>query len=193
MALTTLDPVTALIVIDLQQGIVGMPGTAHPTAEVVQRSAALAEAFRSRNLPVVLVNVVGAPRVRTDMNPSGAAVLGQNLATDWAALVPELGDHPADLRISKSARSALSNPELRDALRSVGATQLVLTGIATSSGVESTARQAFDEGYHLSLVTDAMTDSSVEAHEHSVTRIFPRIGETGTTAELLELLERRGE
>lgn len=66
----------------------------------------------------------------------------------------------------------------------------MLTGIATSIGVESTARTAHEHGYHVTLATDAMTDADGDAHLNSVERIFPRLGETGTTAEILELLAK---
>jgi nicotinamidase-related amidase len=55
-------------------------------------------------------------------------------------------------------------------------------------GVESTARAAYERGYHVTLAIDAMTDSVAENHEHSVARIFPRLGETGSTADLLARL-----
>jgi nicotinamidase-related amidase len=71
-------------------------------------------------------------------------------------------------------------------------TQVVLAGIATSIGVESTARAAHEHGYHVTLVTDAMADASPEAHDHSIQRIFPRLGETGTTAEVLDLVRTLG-
>lgn len=64
----------------------------------------------------------------------------------------------------------------------------VLAGIATSIGVESTARSAYEHGYHVTVATDAVTDMSAEAHENSVERIFPRLGETGTTAAIIKLL-----
>ena len=73
MPLTQLDPTAALIVIDLQKGIVGMP-TAHPIAEIVERNAQLARAFRERGLPVVLVNVTGAAPGRTDAGPARSVV-----------------------------------------------------------------------------------------------------------------------
>ncbi|MGD0377601.1 MAG: isochorismatase family protein [Streptosporangiaceae bacterium] len=60
MALTTLDPKPALIVIDLQKGIVDAP-TVRPTGEIVERSASLADAFRRQAFPVVLVNVTTLP------------------------------------------------------------------------------------------------------------------------------------
>jgi nicotinamidase-related amidase len=70
-------------------------------------------------------------------------------------------------------------------------TQIFLTGVATSAGVESTARSAYDLGYHVVLVVDAMTDLNAEAHRHTVERIFPRIGETETTERVLEVLRER--
>ncbi|GGQ65776.1 hypothetical protein GCM10010195_21710 [Kitasatospora griseola] len=75
-------------------------------------------------------------------------------------------------------------------LRRRGVTQIVLTGVATSIGVESTARAAFEHGYHVTLAVDAMTDTDPEAHRGSVQRIFPRLGETGTTEEILDLLAK---
>jgi nicotinamidase-related amidase len=73
-------------------------------------------------------------------------------------------------------------------LRRRGITQIVLTGVATSIGVESTARAAYEHGYHVTLATDAMTDLSASAHENSLNWIFPRLGEIGSTAEILALL-----
>ena len=66
----------------------------------------------------------------------------------------------------------------------------MLTGIATSIGVESTARAAHEHGYHVTLATDAMRDLDAVSHAHSIERIFPRLGETGTSAEILELLAK---
>lgn len=184
MPLTTLDEKTALVLIDLQQGIVAMP-TAHPAADVLRNARLLADAFRSRRLPVVLVNVArGAPgRVeqsfRTDQLPP-----------TWSELVPELGAQPDDLRITKTNWGALINTDLAARLKSLGVTQVVIGGISTSIGVESTARQAYEMGFNVTLATDAMTDRNPDAHANSVTRIFPRLGECGTTAEVLELLAR---
>jgi nicotinamidase-related amidase len=67
----------------------------------------------------------------------------------------------------------------------------VLGGIATSIGVETTARQAYELGLNVTLAIDAMTDTSAEAHDNSLKRIFPRLGETGTTADILAQLGAR--
>ncbi len=183
MTLTTLDPRTALIVIDLQQGVVGLP-TAHPTDAVVRNSAALAEAFRGYGLPVVLVNVTGAPAGRTERSMPGGAARPDG----WDILVPELGQQPTDHLVTKRTRGAFTGTDLERYLRDNEVTQVVVTGVATGSGVESTARHAHELGFNVTLATDAMTDMSAEVHENSVLRIFPGIGETGTTAEVLDLL-----
>jgi nicotinamidase-related amidase len=67
---------------------------------------------------------------------------------------------------------------------------LVLAGVATSVGVESTARHAYELGFNVTLALDAMTDLSLEAHDNSVARIFPRLGETGSTQEIVDRLDR---
>ncbi len=69
-----------------------------------------------------------------------------------------------------------------------GLTQVDVCGIATSIGVESTARQAYELGYNVTLATDAMSCLNAETHHNSIERIFPRLGETGTTEDILALL-----
>jgi len=184
MPISQLDAVPALVVVDLQQGVVGMT-TAHPAADVVARSARLAAAFRSRGLPVALVNVTGGAPGRTERPRNARRPAG------WAQLVPELGAVPSDHLVTKQTWGAFRGTDLEAWLRAASATQVVVTGIATSSGVESTARSAHEAGFHVVLAVDAMTDQSAAAHENSVQLVFPRLGETGTTDELLGLLEER--
>jgi len=182
VTITTLDPSTALIVIDLQKGIVALP-TAHPTADVVARSSRIADAFRARNLPVVLVHVTGLPQVRVDQPPGM-----KGLPEGFADFVPELNIQDTDHLVAKQSWGAFSNPELDRILQASSVTQVVIVGIATSIGVESTAREAFARGLNVTLVVDAMTDMHQDAHINSLTRIFPRLAETGTTEDLLAYL-----
>ena len=185
MALSTLDPKTALIVIDLQKGIVAYP-TVHPIHEVVKHASALADAFRRHGLPVVLVNVTGGAPGRVEQSRSR----GQP-AADWAELVPELNPQPEDHRVTKRTWGAFTNTDLESHLKTSGVTQVVIVGVATSVGVESTARQAYELGFNVALALDAMTDLNPEAHANSLTRVFPRLGETGTTQEIIGLLDER--
>jgi nicotinamidase-related amidase len=183
MPVTTLDPKTALIVIDLQKGVVAMP-VAHPIDGVIANSAALANAFRENHLPVVLVNVTGAPAGRTERSAAGGAARPEG----WDILIDELNQQPTDHLVTKRTRGAFTGTDLEQYLRDNGVTQVVVTGVATGSGVESTARHAHELGFNVTLATDAMTDMNPAVHENSVTNIFPGIGETGTTAEILDLL-----
>jgi nicotinamidase-related amidase len=185
MALTAIDQKTALIIIDLQKGIVGLP-TAHPTAEVVRHARTLADAFRRHDLPVVLVNVAGGAPGRAEQTRST-----QGFPAGWTDLVPELNQHPGDHTVTKRTWGAFTNTGLNEHLKKLGVTQVVIAGVATSIGVESTARQAHELGYHVTLALDAMTDMHLDAHLHSTTRIFPRLGETGTTQEIVALLDKR--
>ncbi|MEK0097251.1 hydrolase [Streptomyces sp. NPDC056002] len=191
MALTTLDERTALVVIDLQKGIVGAPTTPYTGAEVVARSVELARAFRSHGLPVVLVRVSAAAD-GADAVPGRNETQGRTGARPegWDVIVDELSGHPEDITVTKRNWGAFFGTDLDLQLRRRGITQVVMTGVATSIGVESSARAAHEHGYHVTLATDAMTDLDVEAHRNSIERIFPRLGETGTTEEIAELLAK---
>jgi nicotinamidase-related amidase len=186
MALTSIDPTSALVVIDLQKGIV----PASRDVPVVQRAAQLATSFRRRGLPVVLVNVTGRAPGRTDAGRSGGGGGGDAaFAPEWSDLVDELDVQPSDHLITKRRRSAFHDTGLDTLLRDLGVTQVVLAGISTSSGVESTARAAYDYGYHVVLATDAMSDPDTYAHRNSIERIFPKTGETATTSEITDMVE----
>lgn len=185
MPLTALDPNAALVVVDLQEGIraIGAPGT----EEVIARSAELARAFRVAGRPVVLVNVDGRAPGRTDAG--GTPPASSSFPDGFTDLVPELGAEDSDVRVTKHSVGTFATTDLHEQLQRRGVTQVVLTGIATTAGVEATGRAAYDHGYHVAFVTDAMTDRSPEHHAHAVANVFPKVGETGTTAELLALLE----
>jgi nicotinamidase-related amidase len=182
MPLTEIDPKTALLVIDLQYGTVGL-NTVHAAPEIVQRSAALAARFREKGLPVVLVNVAGGAPGRNEMPKSSSTP-----APNWTELVPELQQAPDDFLVTKKRWGAFYDSPLDSYLRDNGVTQVVLAGIATSIGVESTARAAHEHGYHVTVAVDAVTDLDADAHRNSVEKVFPKLGETGTTEEVLKLL-----
>ena len=182
MAISTLDPTTALIVVDLQKGIAGLP-TAHPMKDVVGNNVALLDAFRGRKLPVVLVNVDARAPGRSERAFSTAG-----MPAGWADLIPELRQQADDHTVTKKSWGAFTNTGLEQYLRGRGVTQVVVTGVATSAGVESTARQAHELGFNVALAIDAMTDMDPDAHTNSVTRVFPRMSETGTTRQLLDLV-----
>jgi nicotinamidase-related amidase len=184
MPLTPIDNVAALVVIDMQKGLAGLP-TVHPFSEITERIARLAHAFREHGLPVVLVNVAGGAPGRVD------AKFDFSPPANWTEFIPELDRQPSDYTVTKLQIGAFYGTALEQILRRRGATQVFLAGIATSMGVEATARTAYDQGYNVGLVVDAMTDLNPDAHRHSVERVFPRIGETATTNDVLTLLKQR--
>jgi nicotinamidase-related amidase len=186
MPLTTLDPAPALVVIDLQKGIVS-----GSVAHVVPRAAALAKAFREHDFPVMLVNVTGRAPGRTDAGSRGGHGGAGTLPAGWTDIIDELERQPGDYVITKRRRSAFHDTGLDTLLRDLGITQVVLAGVSTSAGVESTARSAHDHGYHVVLATDAMADHDPDSHRHSLERVFPKLGETATSAEIMDFLDRR--
>lgn len=191
MPITTLDPKTALVVIDLQRGVLALPGSPYPTSEVLARTVELAEAFRTHDLPVILVRVTSAPDGsdavpgRADLSrPTGPRPEG------WDEIADELSGHPQDIVVTKRNWSAFYGTDLDLQLRRRGITQIVLTGVATSIGVDSTARAAHEHGYNVTVATDAMTDLDPDAHRHSIEKIFPRLAETATTTDILTILPK---
>ncbi|MEU6249812.1 isochorismatase family protein [Glycomyces sp. NPDC047010] len=193
MPITVLDKKTALLVIDLQKGAESRPTAPNPLSEVVANSNKLAEAFRSRDLPVFLtrftVDPDGASATpgRTDLGPRASQPLPQG----WDDFLDDFVTYPTDIVIPKRNWGSFYGTALDLHLRRRAVTHLVLTGIATSLGVESTARSAHEHAYNLTIPTDATTDLTPESHTHATTKIFPLIAETGTTEELLNTLSTR--
>ncbi|MBN2605897.1 MAG: isochorismatase family protein [Thiotrichales bacterium] len=192
--ITELDKHSALILIDLQQGILQMASKTPPqpgmssVAEALENASALISAFRKNELPIVIVNVnsYGQPwtKTRKDNPLSGT----QPPNEDYLKIVDEIETLESDIFITKHSWSAFFNTGLHEALQQRNVTHIVLGGVATSIGAEGTARDASVLGYNLSFAIDAMSDFTQEAHQHTVTRIFPRIGEVGTTQEIIDKL-----
>jgi nicotinamidase-related amidase len=182
--LTILDPQTALIVVDLQKGLRDIPSL-HPMAGVIDHSCQLIEAFRKQKLPVVLVNVTGTAPGRTE-EPRRR----RELPAGFSELMNELHPQPNDILITKRTWGAFANTDLEAQLKAKSVTQVVLAGVATGTGVEATARQAYEAGFNVTLAVDAMTDVRPEAHEYSLRHVFPRLGETGSTQDVLDLLAK---
>ena len=201
MTLTTLDPKTALVLIDLQHGIVAPPAVPRSGAEVVARGKELADAFRAHGLPFVLVNVAfspdfgDAPKGRDEEEPepeddSAEGGEDEGMPADFAVIVDELGAQDTDIRVTKHQWGAFHGTDLDTQLRRRGVTQIVLAGLVTSRGVDTTAREAYAHNYSVAFAVDAMADRGIEVHENAIERIFPQIGERATTAEILATLAK---
>jgi nicotinamidase-related amidase len=188
---TLLDPKTTLVTIDLQKGLANVP-TIHPMREVTENAARLAEAFRHAQLPVIHVTVSfsadGGDRIQTRSETPPRAL---PTSPDFSDLIPDLRAQPSDLRVTKRQWSAFYGTDLDVQLRRRRLTGIVLAGVATSIGVDSTARGAYEHGYNITFASDAMTDLDADAHQHSLKKIFPRIGELDSTDAIIALLKER--
>jgi nicotinamidase-related amidase len=187
-----LEPATtALVVIDLQRGIVANPAAPHDPKDVVARAAQLAGAMRAAGGTVVLVHVTPSPDGKDALRPitDGPGRPGGSPPPDWSEIVPELGPEAANVVITKHQWGAFYGTELDLQLRRRGIDTIVLCGIATNWGVESTARDAFERGYQQVFVEDAMSARAAEEHAHTVSTLFPRIGRVRSTAEVLAALK----
>jgi nicotinamidase-related amidase len=181
---------TALVLIDLQQGILAYAKAPYDAAAVLAHAVPLAAAFRAANAPVVLVKVgfsadggdalkaiVDAP------NPPGA------LSANWMADAVELPPQPGDIHIVKRQWGAFHGTELDLQLRRRGIRTIVLAGIATAIGVESTARFAWELGYDIVFAEDATSGPDAAMHANSFEKVFPRLGRVRKTADVLAALE----
>ena len=181
-----IDPATtALVVIDLQRGVVARTCTPHSSADVVANAAKLLRRFRELGALVVLVHVSFSaddgdrlkPRADEPVPPRSA------MTSDFAEIVVERA--PSDIVITKHQWGAFCGTELDLQLRRRGIRTLVLAGIATNFGVESTARDAWERGFEQLFVEDAMSGLSPGAHEFAIKTIFPRIGRIIATEDLV--------
>ncbi|SET45189.1 hydrolase [Paenibacillus sp. NFR01] len=182
---------TALVVIDLQQGIV--PGTRapHSSAQVVEKTKHMAEALTEKGGFVVLVKVSTVDG-RDMLKPkTDAAPTPPQLPEDWDVLVPELADLPGAHVVVKRQWGAFFGTDLDLQLRRRGIDTIILCGISTSIGVDTTAREAYHHGYHQVFAEDAMTAGTEAEHTYVVNTIFPRIGKVRSSAAIIEALHAR--
>ena len=134
----------------------------------------------------MLVNVAGRAPGRTEQGPRSNLPFSEG----WTDLLPELDQQPSDIAVTKRSWGAFATTDPERQLKARGVTQVVVTGVATSGGVEATGRQAYEQGFNVTLALDAMTDVREEAHEYCIENVFPRVGETGSTQEIVTLLEK---
>jgi nicotinamidase-related amidase len=185
-----LDPrTTALVLIDLQRGIVSRQTGPRSPAQVVEQARRLAGRFRETGATVVLVRVAYAADGRDRLTQRvDAAPWSASVPPDFSELVPELGQQPGDVVVTKRQWGAFYGTELDLVLRRRGVRTIVLGGISTNFGVESTARDAWERSYELVFAEDAMAAMAAEAHQFAVQTIFPRLGRVRSTAEIVAAL-----
>jgi len=179
---------TALVVIDLQKGIASRPTAPHDSKTVISNAARLADAFRKNNMPIFLVHVAGTDADRLRPISDEQWGMTASMPKDWSALVPELNAQASDIIIAKKQWGAFYGTELDLQLRRRKIDTIVLCGIATNVGVESTARFAYEYGYQQVFAEDATSSMSAQLHENTITSVFKRIGRVRSTEEILQAL-----
>ena len=185
-----LDPrTTALVTIDLQQGILPLAKAPHDGATVLANAAALTEAFRAAKAVIVRVKVGFSADFGDLLRPPVDApnALGE-LPPNWLDDPVELPARPGDLHVLKRQWGAFHGTDLDLQLRRRGIRTIVLGGISTPFGVESTARFAWELGYEIVFAEDLSSAALVEQHQHAFKTIFPRLGRIRTSAEVIASL-----
>ncbi len=180
---------TALVVIDLQKGIASRNTLPHTAQEVIANSARLVKAFRGKRMPVFLVHVQGSRETMLNAVSDETLPRPASMPADWADFVDDVAPTPEDIVITKRQWGAFYGTDLDLQLRRRGIDTIVLCGIATDYGVESTARFAYEYGYQQIFAEDAMASMSEEQHNAAVKFVFKRMGRVRKTDEILGQLD----
>jgi nicotinamidase-related amidase len=185
-----LDPkTTALISIDLEHGIVSLPVAPHTAKDVIERTRRLADALRAKGGAIIFVHVALNESLQLPVDtPLSGDPNAPPPPANASELVPEIGLQPGDHVVKKRQWGAFYGTEIEQLLHRKGIKTIIMSGIATNIGVESTARAAHDRGYHLVFVEDAMTSLAKEMHDFPIKTVFPRMGRVRTTNEVLTAL-----
>lgn len=176
---------TALVVIDLQKLFKSMEVQPNDIETVVSNASKLAAAFRKNKMPVFLVHAPPARDAALKALSDSSFVPPGEMPLGWADIVPELGPEPSDVVITKRQWGAFYGTDLELRLRRGGLDTIVLCGIATTYGVESTARFAYELGFQQIFAEDAMADMSADAHRNAVEHALKRMGRVRKTDEIL--------
>ena len=178
---------TALVAIDLQNAIMGIRTAPYPATEVVQRNRQIADDLRARGGLVVWVRVNLKQFIQLPVDePSPLA--GKPLPDELSEIVRSAGFQDGDLLVTKRHWGAFAGTPLEQELRSRGIDTVVLTGVSTNGGVESTLRQGTGLAFGFVVVEDACSGQDAEEHRFAFERIFPRLARVRTVAEVLKAL-----
>jgi nicotinamidase-related amidase len=191
MPLTELDPRTAFVTIDFQSILRVLP-LMNPLDVVVSNARRLSVAFRDALLPVVHVKVSYSSDFGDALQPRADAPLHlSELPDGWDEYLDELGIEPSDVLVTKRQFGAFYGTDLDLQLRRRGVTGVVLAGVSTSGGVESTARAAAEHGYNVAIVTDAVTDLNPVSHADALENTLPLFCELDVTEVVIAMLAAR--
>ena len=182
---------TAIVVIDLQKGIASIPTEPYSSKVVIENTAKILKEFRKNSMPVFLINVTPSKDMKDALRPiSETSFSMSNYDSSWSEFVPDLDIQPTDFRITKHQWGAFYGTELDLQLRRRKIETIILCGISTNIGVESTARFAYEYGFNQIFVEDAMAARSKDEHTFPLKHIFPRLGLIKNTDEIITALNK---
>ncbi|OVE68197.1 hydrolase [Clostridium diolis] len=182
---------SALVLIDLQKGIAagGISGSSNPVDQVIKNASKLVKEFSEKGAFIVLVRVSTIDGKDMVKPKTDLASSGMKYQEGWDELIPEIAGTKNAHIVTKRQWGAFYGTDLDLQLRRRGIDTIVLGGISTNIGVDTTAREAFQHGYNQIFVEDAMTAISKEEHEYVCKYIFPRIGKIRTSEQVVSLLK----
>jgi nicotinamidase-related amidase len=176
---------TALMVMDMQQGILG----AYPGAMTLLAKVTKAIAYaRSKQIPVIYV-VIGFRKGAPEVGPNNKSFSARKKVfdsidmSDYMKVHQEIAPQEGDITVIKRRISAFTGSDLEVILRSLNVKHLVLTGIATCGVVLSTLIEAADKDFRLSVLSDCCADPDSEVHQLLMTKIFIKRADIMTVGE----------
>lgn len=180
---------SALVLIDLQHAVVAIPLQPRSAQSVVQTCHRMAAAFREKGGQIIYVRVdlanmqplaVDRSRVDPDAPPPPPVA---------SEIIPDAGFQQGDLLVTKRHWGAFGPTGLEHTIKERGIDTIVLGGIATNFGVESTARQAVAHGFHVVVAEDACSSLDAAAHQFAIGTIFPLMARVRTSQEIIDALD----
>lgn len=185
--LTLHAPTTALVAIDLQNMLMALNAAPHAVADVIARNRQIADALRAKGglIVWVRVNVNDFLELPVDQPSAFKGVL---MPEELSEIAPSAGFQDGDMLITKRHWGAFAGTPLEEQLRLRGVEKVVLTGVSTNAGVESTLRQGTGLGFSFVTVEDACSGQDADEHRFAFTKTFPRLARVRTTNEVLEAL-----
>ncbi len=167
---------TALLVMDMEMGILGNLPNAKPLLNNVAKAIASA---RNNKIPVIYVVVgfrKGTPEISLDNKNfanSRERFTKVNME-EFMKIHEDLKPNDDEVIVTKRRFSAFTGSDLEVILRAQHISHLVLTGIATSGVVLSTLREAADKDYRITVIADCCADADEEVHRVLTTKVFLR-------------------
>lgn len=180
---------TALVLVDLQNFTIALDTRPNSGSQVLEQAAAVAEASRRAGVLVVLVRVESGPDGALALTPSLDGEPQQWTLPEGAHDFPDrLRPGDRDVVVTKYGWGGFYGTDLDLQLRRRGIDTLLVGGLVTNIGVDTTMRQAHERGYDQIVMSDLCGAFTQADHDYSLQSIFPRIARIRTVAEVVGAL-----